>query len=173
MGCISSKNVDEGFIPITIVGLPGVGKTSIIEFLADDYNPEDPPVGTNGVIQRLVKVHKNTYLFYDICGYTSHSDEWIDCCSKSDAVIFVFDPKSIDYAKMHNTNLFHVLSPIITEKKLPILAILNKAEDNVPFDDVVEEMKTIIPEVPLQSFRIKALDDELFHAFEWIESYVV
>ncbi|OHT06975.1 ADP-ribosylation factor [Tritrichomonas foetus] len=171
MGCCCSRDVQELIIPVTVLGLPGVGKTSIIEFLADDYNPQDPPVGTNGIIQRQIRIHQNMYLFYDICGYTSHSDEWIDCCRKSEAVMIVFDPQSIQNAKMHNTNLFNTLSPIINDKKLPTLAILNKADEETQFDDVVDELKAVIPNVPLQSFKITALNKDVFQAFEWIESY--
>ncbi|KAK8886743.1 hypothetical protein M9Y10_042211 [Tritrichomonas musculus] len=174
MGCCCSSNEEqESCIPITIVGLPGVGKTSIIEYLADDYDPQDPPVSTNGIIVRQILIHQHLYLFYDICGYTSHSEEWIDCCSKSEAIIFVFDPFSINNARMHHTSLIKMLSPIILQKKLPTLAIFNKADDSTNFDGVANELKDSIPGIPFHSARIQKLSPDLFKIFEWIESYTV
>lgn len=174
MGCCCSADEEQiSTIPITIIGLPGVGKTSIIEYLADDYDPQDPPVSTNGVIVRQIIIHQHLYLFYDLCGYTSHSDEWVDCCNKSEAVIFVFDPFSINNAKMHHSSLFKTLSPIIIEHKIPTLALFNKADETTDFDSVANELKLSIPNVPFHSARINKLSPELFSIFEWIESYTV
>lgn len=174
MGCCNSSDEEqESAIPITIIGLPGVGKTSIIEYLADDYDPQDPPVSTNGIIVRQIIIHQHLYLFYDLCGYTSHSDEWIECCKKSEAIMFVFDPFTINNARMHHSSLFKILSPIILEKKMPTLAIFNKADENTDFDAVVNELKSTIPGIPFNSFRIRNLSPQLFAIFEWIESYTV
>lgn len=174
MGCCCSTDDEQvSSIPITIVGLPGVGKTSVIEYLANDYDPQDPPVSTNGVIIRQIYIHQHLYLFYDLCGYTSHSDEWIDCCSRSDAIVFVFDPHSINNARMHHSSLFKVLAPIIVEKKIPTLALFNKDDDKTDFQPVADELKAAVDGAPFHSARIKKLSPELFDIFEWIESYTV
>jgi tRNA U34 5-carboxymethylaminomethyl modifying GTPase MnmE/TrmE len=76
MGCACSGAVaPAALIPITILGLPDVGKTSIVEILASDCSASDPPVPTCGVLQHQINVHDHSFLFYDVCGYLSHQDE--------------------------------------------------------------------------------------------------
>lgn len=173
MGCCCSSNEDKNPISIAVVGLPGVGKTSLIEYLADDYNPEDPPVATNGIIQRQVHIHRHLYHFYDVCGYTSHSDEWVECCEKSDAIIFLFDPFSLKKAKMHNSALIKTLAPTISKKNIPVLALLNKAEGETTFSETATELKNAVPNVPFYSNEISQFSQDVYRIFEWIESYTV
>lgn len=174
MGCGSSQDVGlgENTIPITVLGLPDTGKTSIIEFLADDYHPDDPPVSCNGIVQRTVIVHQKSYLFFDTCGYTSHSDEWIQCIDKSEAIILVFDPMVIDSAKIHVQALVEIIAEPLKSKKIPILIIINKSKDDTTTENIEELIHTNLPDANTHYSLIKKINEEVFSAFEWIESFV-
>jgi GTPase SAR1 family protein len=102
MGSCNSKTIfndTEGAAPlqITILGLPGVGKTSIVEYLAGEYNPQLRPITTSGVIVKNVVNKGDNFIFFDCGGKKYLADDWNHFISKSQAVIYVFDPLSILY----------------------------------------------------------------------------
>lgn len=159
-------------IPISVLGLPGVGKTSIVESLGGDYNSHDPPTETLGVMQKCVDVHGNSYLMYDVCGYLPHADEWLDCLGKSVAVIIVVDPVVLREQSIHLQNFFDIVGPMIAEKILPTLILVNKCDSSVNVGGVEMMAKAKIGKAPMKLATISHLNQSLLDEFEWLESLV-
>ena len=178
MGCGTSATViaADPQIPIciTLLGLPGTGKTSILEYLAGEYDPSFPPISTVGTSIRNIEVHQKYYEFYDTCGYLSHKDDWIPCIEKSDGIILVFDPTAIDYSSLSITQLMEDMGPIITEKKAPVLCIMTKTDD--PECAQMGVLKHYVERYLKDTFYsiqlIKKLDDTIFDIFKWLEENV-
>jgi GTPase SAR1 family protein len=160
------------FIPVAVVGLPGVGKSSIIESLAGEYNSHDPPTETAGVSQRTIELHGRAYLFYDVCGYTSHSNEWIECISQSRAVICVLDPKMLAEAPIHVQSLYRTIGPAIVQRHLPTLTLVNKYRPAVDLAPLEQLMNTTFIDCPMHLATVTNLNQTLLAEFEWIESLV-
>jgi GTPase SAR1 family protein len=172
MGCCGSAAVAVGqLIPISIVGLPGVGKTSVVEALAGGYNSHDPPTETLGIMQRSIVIHERSYLFYDVSGYTLFSAEWIECIEKSLAVIIVFDPKMLDEGRAHVEFFYNVVAPTLIKKRLPTLTLVNKY-DNSDLSELEALMKSKLGTIPMKLATISHLNEALLHEFEWIEAFV-
>ena len=173
--CCSAGDVIEKITAVTILGLPNAGKTSIIESLAGEYDPGDPPVQTSGIVQRGVEINGKEYMFYDVCGYSSHSDDWSRCIRKSEAVIIVFDPIGIKEAHIHAEGMITTVKEIIIEMNVPTMFVINKIKDEdqgIELREIVKIWGDGIPQ--LQIVEISSLDQmSLIKEFEWIESYVV
>jgi GTPase SAR1 family protein len=94
--CTAPPVASDPLLPIAVIGLPGTGKTSFIEFLAGEFNLRDPPVTTGGLIQRQVNVRGHAYLFYDVCGYAAFADAWLDVIRRSRVIVLFFDRAALD-----------------------------------------------------------------------------
>jgi predicted GTPase len=173
MGCCGSAVVGAvPVIPITVLGLPGVGKSSVIESLAGEYNSHDPPPETtSGINQRTVELHGRTYLFYDVCGYTSHSNEWIECISRSSAVICVVDPKMIEEAPIHLESLYRTIAPAIVKRGIPTLTLVNRHRAGVDLTGLEQFIKSGFGDCPVHLAKVSHLNQALLTEFEWLESF--
>jgi GTPase SAR1 family protein len=170
--CTAPPVASDSLLPIAVLGLPGVGKTSFIEFLAGDLSLRDPPVTTGGLIQRQVDVQGHAYLFYDVCAYAGFADVWVDVMQKSRAIILFFDRASLDDSFVHVASMYQKLSGLIVQRQLPTLVLVNRAEDPInlgPLEDLNAE------HLAGTTYRMAAFvsfDQELFHFFEWLVGQV-
>lgn len=173
--CCSAGDVIEKITAVTILGLPNAGKTSIVESLAGEFDPSDPPVQTSGIVQRGVEINGKEYMFYDVCGYSSYSDDWCRCITKSEAVIIVFDPIGIKEAHIHAEGMINAVKETIIEGNVPTMFIINKIKDEQEgseLRDIVKKWGDGISQ--LKIVEMSNLNQmSLIKEFEWIESYVV
>jgi hypothetical protein len=173
MGCTGSGAVGpEALIPITILGLPYVGKTSIVEVLAGDYNDHDPPIPTRGVLQRQVHVHDHSFIFYDVCGDWSHQNEWVVCLEKSVAALIVFDPQVIDTAKIHIVSLYDRIGPALVERRIPTLVLVNRYEDGVDLTQIQQLNAEKLKGIPIRVATIVHLQQDVPREFSWLEELI-
>jgi GTPase SAR1 family protein len=172
--CCGSVRVEIApLIPICVLGLPGVGKTSIVESLGGDYNSHDPPTETCGVLQRCIDINGNSYLIYDVCGYMPHSDEWLECLANCVAVMIVVDPVMLHDAGSHLQRFFDIVGPVIIERNLPTLTLVNKCDATVDLSALELLLKAKLGKVPSKLATISHLNQALLNEFAWIESFVV
>ena len=133
MGCAASSQISsiESSIPttVTFIGLSGTGKTTLIEYLAGDYDPNSPPISTIGTYIREIHIANRTFIIFDTCGLISHTNEWIECIYKAEAIVMIFDPVSIDFSSLSLAQMFKIIGPAILEKNVPILVIMTKTKD--------------------------------------------
>ena len=170
MGCVPSNS--QPVLTLCMLGLPGVGKTSIIEALAGEYNEKDPPIATNGIIKRELEIKGHIYRFLDLCGFLSHAEEWEMAIEQSDAAVLVFDPLAIETAYVHIKNQFDIYGPLIQERKIPCLVVINKTNgENL---QLRKKLFDLIGEIQ----RSKAIElnkltkEEIGKEIEWIRSYL-
>lgn len=135
MGCgwCSAKRISNEYpfsehIPIAIIGLPGVGKTSIVEYLAGEYDPKLRPISTLGVIIRSVDYNGQEIIFYDCGGTRDHEPYWKSSIEESAGVIFVFNSLSIHHGYSFTKNMLVTVADTVIKKDIPILAVLLKAQ---------------------------------------------
>ena len=133
MGCAASSQISsiEASVPTTVafLGLSGTGKTTLIEFLAGEYDPSSPPVSTIGTYIREIHIANRAFIVFDTCGLISHLEEWVESINKAEAIVFVFDPVSIDFSSISLAQMFKVVGPAIALKKIPVLVIMTKTKD--------------------------------------------
>jgi GTPase SAR1 family protein len=167
--CCSAGTGDELGTRIAVLGLPGVGKTSLVEFFAGDYSSKDPPIETNGILQRLVEIHKRTYTFYDVCGYTTHIDEWLSVVRECEGALIVFDPLVLQYAKLHITTLFKSFSSELVSRRMPTLCLVNKTDSNEDVAAITEFAKRYLSGTDWRVAKVRHLDHRVWDEFEWLE----
>ncbi|EAY09901.1 hypothetical protein TVAG_374080 [Trichomonas vaginalis G3] len=176
MGCSASISAAEAFdrVIITVMGLPGTGKTSIIDYLAGEYDPSLPPIETIGISIKSVVLHDREFIFLDTNGLFAHQDEWKDCIEKSDGVILCFDALSLSCAYNSVKLMFTTVYDLIIQKNIPVLGIMTKTDN-----PDLQEYK-LVQSIFEKSFRkekcslkqIKRLDDKIFDIFQWLEDNV-
>ena len=175
MGCGTSATIIPAApqIPVllTFVGLPGTGKTSIIEYLAGEFDPALESISTAGTSIRNIEIHEKYYEIYDTCGYLSHKDDWIPCIQNSDGIVLVFDPTAMDYSSLSVTQLFEAISPVLNEKKVPVLTIMTKTDDieSPQFNTLQTHVTRYLKDCTYSVQVIKLLDDKVFEVFSWLE----
>jgi hypothetical protein len=140
---------------------------SIVEVLACD-----PPMPTCGVLQRQVKIDDHAFLFYDVCGYSSHQDEWVACLERSVAAIVVFDPRVIDVAKMHIASMYDKIGPTLVERKMPTLILVNRYEDGVDLTQIENLNTERLQGIPLRVATIANLQQDVANEFSWLEGLI-
>ena len=173
MGCCNSKTIyndTEGAGPtrITILGLPGVGKTSIVEYLAGEYDPHLRPITTQGVVVRNIVNHGESFIIYDCGGMRDREDDWNICIQKSQAIIYVFDPVSIHHGYIFTKELLKSTAPEVKKKNIPVLALMLKTRNN----GAIPRLKNLLAEF-LSGARIHlaihpTLNEEFDNSFSWL-----
>jgi GTPase SAR1 family protein len=171
--CCSAGSVEnKPLIPIAVIGLPGVGKTSLIEFLCGEYKPQDPPIPTGGLIQRQVNIHDRSYVFYDVCGYTRFADSWVAVIQKSVGVILLFDKRVLDSAAIHVSALYDIVSPELVRRRTPTLVLVNGTD--APVD--VTQLETLnASKLSGGVFKLGIMtrfDPDVLQEFEWMEKQI-
>jgi GTPase SAR1 family protein len=151
-----------------VLGLPGVGKTSFIEFLAGDFNPRDPPVTTGGLIQRQVDVRGRAYLFYDVCAYVQFADAWLDLIRKSRAAVLVFDRAALEHAFAHVTSTYEKVAGPIVQRRLPTLVLVNRAQDPMDLAPLEALNAAHLSATPHRMAAFAAFDAAATQSFEWL-----
>jgi len=177
MGCCSSSSVSSGtpgnkVYRFTILGLPKCGKTSIVEYLAGDYEKDNPPVDTVGMIHRKFNFKGNTYCFDDFGGISIFEAEKADSLAKCDAAVFVFDHASIVYCLNHINDLFEHASPILKEKMIPSLVLITKSDQeflNKSISGIVDEK---LAGTRYKIVTLPHLNDDLYTHFSYLEGLI-
>lgn len=176
MGCSPSISAADSYerITITVLGLPGTGKTSIIDYLAGEYDPSLPPIETIGISIKSVVIHNKEYIFLDTNGLFTHHQEWKECIEKSDGIIICFDALTISSALNPVKLMFSSLLEMLEGKDIPILGIMTKTDDpNLSEYVIVQNVfKKHFSTKNYSIQQIKRLDDKLFTIFEWMEHNV-
>lgn len=153
MGCTSSTQSIVSYnnkIPyiITFLGLPGVGKTSIIEYVANEYNPDYPPPHTNGILYRDICLNDINYCLVDTSGYDSHFEEWEASLKESDGAVLVLDELSLTDGIFFGKDFMQRVCPLICQNKLPTIVFVLKIKDDfdfLPLEQLVHEYLSIVP----------------------------
>ena len=174
MGCDASSQIASADpnIPtiVAFIGLSGTGKTTFIEYLAGEYDPEFPPISTIGTYIREIHIQNRSFLVFDTCGLICHVEEWLGSIDKADALVMTFDPPSINFASITLAQIFKLIGPAIAMKKIPILVLMTKTKD-------LNCTQFKIIDLYLQSYFkdnnyiVRALekpDDSIFENFQWI-----
>jgi GTPase SAR1 family protein len=169
-GCGSSRAIhNEGPIPVAVLGLPGVGKTSFVECLANEYNPRDPPFPTGGLIQRQVTIHGCAFLMYDVCGNLYLSDDWATVLAKVAAVVLIFSPVVLERGAAYVTDIYNKFGPVIVERALPTLVLVNQWDGNTDVSHLEQLNSELADKVPLKFTKIAHLESQVPKVFAWIE----
>ncbi|EAY07415.1 ADP-ribosylation factor, putative [Trichomonas vaginalis G3] len=177
MGCANSSAVmgpslNENPICVTLLGLSGVGKTSLIEYVAGVYNPDDPPIHTNGIVLTDIIIGQLKYRFYDVSGFPSHTSEWNKCIGDSDCVIYVVDPTGIDAGLAFTQDTINRTRDNVVSRKLPVYILLNKAPPETSLENIYSVMEKYFYNVPHEFGRIHRLNNDVLKIFEWIQTQV-
>jgi GTPase SAR1 family protein len=172
MGCCQSAGI-AALIPISVLGLPDVGKTTIVEVLSGDYSSRDPPFQTVGVLRRQIDIHDRSFLIYDVCGYLAHVDEWLDCVEKSVGVIIVHNPTVLEHASMHVISMYEKIGPIIVERKIPTLTLINRCDDAFDMALIDRWNSQFLAGAPTRLAKVVHLRQDVMREFEWLEMLVV
>ena len=177
MGCANSSNVvstslnDSPYI-VTFLGLTSVGKTSIIEYLTGNYDPNDPPIHTNGIVINDVNVKQIRYRLYDVSGYQSHTGDWNQCIDQSNCVVYVVDPTGIDAGFAFTKDVIERTSARIVDKKIPVYIMFNKCKDNIDISSIDSIFTTYFSSVPNSYGIMYRIGPKILEMFDWIESVV-
>jgi GTPase SAR1 family protein len=174
MGCCCTAQAVRGTpaTRISVLGLPGVGKTSFIEFLCGEYNRHDPPIPTGGLTQRQVMFHGRPYLLYDVCGYARFAPAWVEVVQKSAGVILMFDKRIIETAFIHVVAMYEAIAPEIVHRRLPTLVLMNAPElpeDMAPFQAL---NATKLAGTTAKMWIISRFDQDALDAFAWLEQQI-
>lgn len=175
MGCATSAQVvvsSQNAHPysITFLGLSGVGKTSIIESMCKEYDPEDPPIRNRGVVVRELCFNHIKYRIYDVCGYTSYIDEWKRCTTLSDIVVFVIDPTEMDTDLHFTRYLIASTHDYIISNKIPIILMFNKVVAPLNTKQIHELLQQYFSGTKYSYVTIQRIQDDFTCVFNWIES---
>jgi GTPase SAR1 family protein len=166
--CAAPPVASDAPLPIVVLGLPGVGKTSFIEFLAGEFNPRDPPITTAGLIQRQLNVHGRAYLFYDVCAFVSFADVWLDIVKKSRAIILVFDRPTLEHGFFHVTSTYEKLAEPIVQRKLPTLILVNRAADPIDLSELESLNAKHLSGTAHRTTAFPTFGSAVLKSFEWL-----
>ena len=173
MGCSSSRSVNNDSeiinpVKITILSFPGVGKTSLIEYLAGEYEPDLQPIETNGVVVRNINTCDHQFLMYDCGGRNDNKNEWRVCITNSDAVIYVFDTVSIQHGYIFTKEMIELTVPFVKKMNIPVLALLLKSNDEIAISRLGTLLNIYFVDLNLNFTHHSSLNDSVQESFSWL-----
>ncbi|EAX92062.1 ADP-ribosylation factor, putative [Trichomonas vaginalis G3] len=173
MGCCGSKSIQNDTDPpmplrICLLGLPGVGKTSLVEFVAGEYDPHLRPIPTLGVVVRCVKYKDQKCIFMDCGGSSGHDDDYDNCIKQANAVIYVMDPVSIHHGYTFTKQLLDKTAEDVRNQKIPVLFAMLKTQN----ESIVPMVGSLVDQYFYNSvYKIKthaSLNDGFSESFDWL-----
>ena len=178
MGCANSSNVvsttlNESPFFITFLGLTSVGKTSIVEYLTGNYDPNDPPIHTNGIVVNEVCIKQIKYRLFDVSGFQSHTGEWNQCIEQSNCVVYVVDPTGIDAGFAFTKDVIERTSPKIVEKKIPVYFMFNKCKEDTDVKLVHYIFEKYFEGIQCSYGKMYQIGPKIDEMFDWIESVIM
>lgn len=177
MGCYCSKTIYNDDTTgkrysITVLGLPGTGKSSVVEYISGEYDQRLRPISTYGVIVKTVEYIDSIITFYDCGGTLDHEFYWNTSLRKSNAVIILFDPLSIHYGYSYTRDLLEMTAPIINELNIPILAVLMKTKSNKDVSRIQKLLDMNFSDSTIRFSIHSTLSEEFLDDFHWLLSEV-
>jgi GTPase SAR1 family protein len=173
MGCCQAAAGIDPLIPISVLGLTAVGKTTIVEVLSGEYSPRDPPFQTCGVLRRQIEIHDRSFLIYDVCGYLGHVDEWLHCVEKSVGVIIVHAPAVLTHASGQVISMYEKIGPAIAERKIPTLTLINRCDEEFDVSLIDKWNSQFLAGAPTRLAKIVHLRPDVMREFEWLEMLIL
>lgn len=173
MGCCNSKTIynDTGSdspIKITFLGLPGVGKTSIVEYLAGEFDPKLRPITTQGVVMHNIVNNGENLIIYDCGGMRDREEDWNECIRKSNAICYVFDPLSIHHGYVFTKEMLKATSEEAKKRDIPILAVMLKTRNNGAIPRLKNLLTEFFPDRRIRLVIHPFINEEIDQSFAWL-----
>lgn len=173
MGCCGSKNIKNDPDPpdplrICLLGLPGVGKTSLVEYVAGEYDPHLRQIPTFGTVVRCVRYKEYKCIFMDCGGSAGHDDDYIESIQKANAVVYVMDPVSIHHGYSFTKQLLDKTAEEVKNRKIPVLFAMLKTKNQ----SILPMIKSLVdPYFMGNVYQItthSSLNDGFLDSFDWL-----
>jgi len=140
-------------LSLTIVGLPGAGKTTLVRAMSNE-DTDAPIVPTIGAQKSSVKIGNVEFNIHDIGGHKSFQVLWESFCSSSNVVLYVVD-SSDEEAIAASASQLETLISIESLVNIPILLIANKQD--IPGSLTSEEI--------MARFRLQDIENHQINMF--------
>ena len=167
-------------IPITIIGLPYAGKTTLVNWLREKRFTRPKP--TVGFDFEQIQVGDVLFNIFDISGQKSYrASMWKSYVMTSVGIIFVLDStnsEEMDEAlKWFWVMIDDWLESVFSDKVILFLANKSDLKDSTDLDSIIEQLNldkmSQYPDISFQIFKtsIRA-ETNLKYAFQWFVSKI-
>lgn len=167
-------------IPITIIGLPYAGKTTLVNWLKEKRFTRPKP--TVGFDFEQVQVGDVLFNIFDISGQKSYrASMWKSYVMTSVGIIFVLDStnsEDIDEAlKWFWVMIDDWLESVFSDKVILFLANKTDLKDSLNLDDIIDQLKltrmSLYSDISFQIFKTSIRTEaNLNYALQWFVSKV-
>ena len=167
-------------VPITIIGLPYAGKTTLVNWLREKRFTRPKP--TVGFDFEQIQVGDVLFNIFDISGQKSYrASMWKSYVMTSVGIVFVLDTtnsEEIDEAlKWFWVMIDDWLESVFSEKVILFLANKSDLKDSIDLDEIIEQLKldrmSQYPDISFQIFKTSIrTETNLDYALQWFVSKI-
>ncbi|MCG3225446.1 MAG: GTP-binding protein [Candidatus Heimdallarchaeota archaeon] len=151
-------NLNKKGIPITVVGLPYAGKTTLVNWLSDKRFTRPKP--TVGLKFNQIEIGDVIFNIFDLSGQAQYREKlWETYVMTSAGIIFILDssdPALLEEAKKWFWTIINEwLHGIFSDKVILFLANKSDLQKSMKLDEIIENLElTKMSSIPNISFQI-------------------
>ena len=113
------------------------------------------------------------YRFYEVGGTGASIRDIKDCIDKSDAAFYVCEQNCLASNTQNTKDLFLKTAPIIVEKDMPTVVIVNKARSMTARSQSIERLtQPYLGSIKRFYLSISKPNDQLFTVFNWLDEII-
>lgn len=169
------EDLQEKAIPVTIAGLYGSGKTSILNCLLDRMDPQGNEEGTLGLTATTIEIEQTRLRLIDLGGKEAFRDLlWETYVKIAEGLVFVVDATNVRNLDLARDWFWRIVD--WGNKQAPILLLINQRDNEsktLGIDEITAQFELErFSEVPARPIRILevsvAKEDSVRHSFGWL-----